>query len=148
MVFKTQAVLTLAVITSISILDQNDHQMKSNKRGISRIFSAFFYSLDGLTSGFKYEEAFRQEAILFMLLLPAIYFAPVALPFKLALLAANGLVLIVELLNSAVEAVVDMVSPDYHVLAKRAKDMGSAAVLLSLLFAGGLWLAALVQICR
>ena len=117
--------------------------MKSNKRGLSRIFSAFFYSLDGLISGFRYEEAFRQEAILFLLLLPGIYFIPVPLPFKLALLAANGLVLIVELLNSAVEAVVDLVSPDYHVLAKRAKDMGSAAVLLSLFLAGGLWFTAL-----
>ena len=145
MSFKTLAVSTLAVIKSISILDQNDHQMKSNKRGISRIFSAFFYSLDGLISGFKYEEAFRQEAILFILLLPGIYFVPVSMAFKLALLAANALVLIVELLNSAVEAVVDMVSPDYHVLAKRAKDMGSAAVLLSLFFAGGLWLTAIYQ---
>jgi diacylglycerol kinase (ATP) len=122
--------------------------MKSNKRGISRVFSAFFYSLDGLTSAFKHEEAFRQEALLFLLLLPGIYFVPVSLPFKFALLAANSLVLIVELLNSAVEAVVDMVSPDYHILAKRAKDMGSAAVLISLFLAGGLWLAALIQACR
>lgn len=117
--------------------------MKSNKQGIARVFAAFFYSLDGLSSGFKNEAAFRQEAILFLLLLPALYFLPVSLPFKIAILAANSLVLIVELLNSAVEAVVDMVSPDYHVLAKRAKDMGSAAVLLSLLFAGGLWVAGL-----
>jgi diacylglycerol kinase (ATP) len=55
-------------------------------------------------------------------------------------------VLIVELLNSAVESVVDLVSPDYHILAKRAKDMGSAAVLLSIILAGALWLAAIVSI--
>jgi len=117
--------------------------MKSNKHGIARIFAAFFYSLDGLRCAFRNEEAFRQEALLFLLLLAVIFFLPVSLSIKLGLLAANSLVLIVELLNSAVEAVVDMASPDYHILAKRAKDMGSAAVLLSLLVAGSVWLFAL-----
>ena len=119
--------------------------MKSNKHGAARIVAAFFYSLDGFRSAFVHEAAFRQELLLFLATLPLLYLLPVSQPFKLALLAAGALVLIVELLNSAVEAVVDMVPPDYHILAKRAKDMGSVAVLLSLLFAGGLWLAALYQ---
>jgi len=110
---------------------------------MARILAAFFYSLDGLCCAFRNEEAFRQEALLFLFLLAVIFFLPVALSIKLGLLAANSLVLIVELLNSAVEAVVDMASPDYHILAKRAKDMGSAAVLLSLLVAGSVWLFAL-----
>ncbi|MFV0439192.1 MAG: diacylglycerol kinase [Desulfopila sp.] len=113
---------------------------------MARISAAFFYSVDGLRSAFRNEEAFRQEAILFLILLAVIVFLPVSLPTKLSLLAANSLVLIVELLNSAVEAVVDMASPDYHILAKRAKDMGSAAVLLSLLVAGCLWLFVLATI--
>jgi len=119
--------------------------MKSNKQGIARVLAALFYSLDGLISGIRNEEAFRQEAILFVLLLPALYFLPLSLQFKLMLLAANTLVLIVELLNSAIEAVVDLASPDYNILAKRAKDMGSAAVLLTLLLTGGLWLTALYR---
>jgi len=119
--------------------------MKSNKHGMARILAAMFYSLDGLMSGIRNEEAFRQEATLFILLLPALYFLPLSLQFKIILLAANCLVLIVELLNSAIEAVVDLASPDYNILAKRAKDMGSAAVLLTLLLAGGLWLTALYR---
>lgn len=122
--------------------------MKSNKRGITRVLAAFFYSVDGLRSAFRYEEAFRQEAVLFILLLPVLLLLPLSPAFKATLFCANCLVLVVELLNSAVEAVVDMVSPDYHALAKRAKDMGSAAVLISLLVAGGLWLAAVIDIVR
>lgn len=117
--------------------------MKSNKKGIHRIVAALFYSLDGLRTGFKYEEAFRQEAFLYLCLLPVIYFIPVSGLFKCLLLIVNSIVLIVELLNSALEAIVDMVSPDYHVYAKRAKDMGSAAVLLSLLLAGAIWCVAI-----
>lgn len=117
--------------------------MKSNKRGLARVFAALFYSLDGLRSSLKHEEAFRQEVFLFILLLPALYYIPVSPQYKAILFAGNCLVLVVELLNSAVESVVDLVSPDYNILAKRAKDMGSAAVLLSIILAGGLWLAAM-----
>lgn len=117
--------------------------MKANKTGFARIFAAFFYSADGLHSSFKYEAAFRQELLLFIVFLPLLYFLPVTVQFKCLLFAVNTLVLIVELLNSAVESVVDLVSPDYNIYAKRAKDMGSAAVLLSLLLALLLWLVAL-----
>ncbi len=116
--------------------------MKANKTGIARIFAAFSYSADGLGAAFRHEAAFRQELALYVLLLPLLYLLPVSLPFKCLLFSANTLVLIVELLNSAVESVVDLVSPDYNIYAKRAKDMGSAAVLLSLIIAAGLWASA------
>ncbi len=116
--------------------------MKANKTGFARIFAAFFYSADGLRSSFKHEAAFRQELLLFIIFLPVLFVLPVPLQFKSLLFAANTLVLIVELLNSAVESVVDLVSPEYNVYAKRAKDMGSAAVLLSLFLALLLWLVA------
>ena len=117
--------------------------MKANKTGIARIFAAFSYSADGLGAAFRHESAFRQELVLFVLLLPLLYFLPVSLFFKCLLFSANTMVLIVELLNSGIESVVDLVSPDYNIYAKRAKDMGSAAVLLSLLLAAGLWASAL-----
>ncbi|MDP3478285.1 MAG: diacylglycerol kinase [Desulfoprunum sp.] len=117
--------------------------MKANKTGFARIFAAFFYSADGMASAFKGEAAFRQELLLYIVLLPILYFLPVSLLFKCLLFAANTLVLIVELLNSAVESIVDLVSPDYNIYAKQAKDMGSAAVLLSLLLAAILWACAL-----
>ena len=117
--------------------------MKANKTGIARIFAAFSYSADGLGAAFRHESAFRQELVVFVLLLPLLYLLPVSLFFKCLLFSANTLVLIVELLNSAVESVVDLVSPDYNIYAKRAKDMGSAAVLLSLLLVAGLWASAL-----
>ena len=117
--------------------------MKANKTGFARIFAAFFYSADGIASTFKNEAAFRQELLLFIVLLPVLYFLPLPLLFKCLLFAANTMVLIVELLNSAVESIVDLVSPDYNIYAKRAKDMGSAAVLFSLLLAAILWAAAL-----
>jgi diacylglycerol kinase (ATP) len=120
--------------------------MKANKTGLARIFAAFFYSADGFASAFRNEAAFRQELVLFIVLLPVLYFLPISLLFKCLLLSANTMVLIVELLNSAVESIVDLVSPDYNIYAKRAKDMGSAAVLLSLLLAAILWAGALFNL--
>ncbi len=117
--------------------------MKANKTGIARIFAAFSYSADGLGAAFRHESAFRQELVIYILLLPLLYLLPVSLFFKCLLFSANTLVLIVELLNSAIESVVDLVSPDYNIYAKRAKDMGSAAVLLSLLLVAALWASAL-----
>lgn len=101
--------------------------------GIKRVFKALFYSFDGLASSMKHEAAFRQEVFLAAMLVPASFLLHVPLAQHLALVASVLLVLIVELLNSAVEAVVDDISLRNRPLAKRAKDMGSAAVLLSLL---------------
>ena len=109
------------------------------KTGIARLVSACSNSLKGFAACYRSEEAFRQESIIFILLLPVIVLLPVGTVLKLLLFAANGLVLIVELLNSAVEAIVDKVSPDYDELAGRAKDMGSAAVFVSLLIAAVFW---------
>ncbi|PID41215.1 MAG: diacylglycerol kinase [Proteobacteria bacterium] len=116
--------------------------MKSKKKGITRIWYAYNYSLAGLKAAYRHEAAFRQELLLFLLLLPVILIIPVSPIFTVLLFLVNGLVLIVELLNSAIETVVDMVSPDYHELAKRVKDIASAAVFISLLLAAVVWCSA------
>lgn len=117
--------------------------MKSQKSGFRRVISACIFSIDGLTTAVKDEAAFRQEVILYLLLLPVLFFLPLSLVFKGLLLLANTIVLIVELLNSAIEAVVDIVSPEYNTLAKKAKDMGSAAVFLANSLTLTLWIIAL-----
>lgn len=117
-----------------------------SKKGLARLISALRYSLQGIAACYRNEEAFRQEVIVFGLLLVAIVLIPVSGLVKLLLFTVNSLVLIVELLNSAVEAIVDRVSPEYDELAGRAKDMGSAAVLLSLVAAAAAWAYALYLI--
>ncbi|WDP91409.1 MAG: diacylglycerol kinase [Desulfobacter sp.] len=116
------------------------------KTGAARIWAAFLYTLKGLKYAWANEAAFRQELILVAVLSAALVFLPLSLAWKGLLFFATALVLIVELLNSAVEAVVDMVSPDFHELAGRAKDMCSAAVFVSLAMAGILWAMALAQL--
>lgn len=111
------------------------------RTGLDRILHASRHSAAGLASAWQHESAFRQELWLAGALLPASLWLG-RTPSESALLAgAVLLVLIVELLNSAVEAVVDRISFDIHDLSKRAKDYGSAAVLLSLLLCAGLWIA-------
>lgn len=117
-----------------------------SKKGLARLISALRYSLQGIAACYRNEEAFRQEVIVFGLLLVVIVLIPVSGLVKLLLFTVNSLVLIVELLNSAVEAIVDRVSPEYDELAGRAKDMGSAAVLLSLVAAAAAWAYALYLI--
>jgi diacylglycerol kinase (ATP) len=110
-----------------------------SKSGMARIFSAFFYSLDGLKTAWRNEHAFRQELLL---VVPGIVIAlllPVPPVEKLALIGVLILLLVVELLNSAIEAVVDRVSFEHHPLSKNAKDFGSAAVMLTLILAGATW---------
>jgi diacylglycerol kinase (ATP) len=110
------------------------------KTGLKRVWSALFYSLAGLRAAIRHEDAFRQEVLLACILVPAALFLPVGGVGKAMMIASVLLVLIVELLNSAVEAAVDHTSLDQHKLAKRAKDIGSAAVLLSLLNVVLVWL--------
>lgn len=110
-----------------------------SKSGIKRIFSAFFYSLDGLKSAWRYEHAFRQELMLVSVGSLIALLLPVSVFEKLIMIAVLVLMLIVELLNSAIEAVVDRVSLERHALSKNAKDYGSAAVLLSFLIALATW---------
>jgi diacylglycerol kinase (ATP) len=116
------------------------------KTGLDRIMAAAGYSAAGLRAAWRYEAAFRQEAFPAAFLLVLLFFLPLPPTYKGLLFGATLLPLIVELLNSALEAVVDLASPDFHSLAKRAKDLGSAAVLLSLLLALGLWLHALLLV--
>ena len=102
------------------------------KTGIVRIWNAFRYSLDGLRAAFRHEDAFRQEALLAAVLIPLACFMPANGTGKALMIASVLLVIIVELLNSAIEAAIDRISLDRHQLSKRAKDIGSAAVLMSL----------------
>lgn len=114
------------------------------KTGLRRVWNALFYSLDGLAAAFKYEDAFRQEVLLAAILIPTALWLNVSGLGKALMIASVLLVLIVELLNSAVEATVDRISLEDHRLAKRAKDIGSAAVLLSLLNVIAVWLLVLL----
>jgi diacylglycerol kinase (ATP) len=114
------------------------------KTGLRRIVSAARYSLDGLVAAARNEDAFRQELILAAIFVPLAFWVG-GNGFERALLIASVLlVLIVELLNSAIEATVDRISFENHRLAKRAKDIGSAAVMLSLASAGAVWLLILL----
>ena len=121
----------------------NDQPPVSPKRqGISRIWHAFFHSVEGLRSGW-HEPAFRQEAIVATLVLPAAWWLGQSWAETVLLIGVVLAVLVVELLNTAVEAAIDRVGPQWHAQSKRAKDTASAAVLLSLLLCGGVWLSAL-----
>ena len=105
---------------------------KPGATGLTRIIHAFGYSMKGFKAAFKHESAFRQEVALFIVLVPAaIWLGRTSIEYIL-LIGSLLLVLIVELLNSAVEAVVDRIGDEMHKLAGRAKDMGSAAVFVSL----------------
>jgi diacylglycerol kinase (ATP) len=114
------------------------------KTGLQRVWNAFHYSMSGLHAAFTCEDAFRQEAILAALLVPLAFLLPVAGVGRALMIASVLLVLIVELLNSAIEAAVDRVSLDRHHLSKRAKDIGSAAVLLALINVPLVWCCVLL----
>lgn len=115
---------------------------QKTRQGLNRILHAGGYSIQGLMAGWG-ETAFRQEAILAMIMVPLAFWLGQSW-IETALLAGSVvLVLIVELLNTCVESAIDRIGPEWHDLSKRAKDMGSAAVLLSLLLCAGVWLGAL-----
>jgi diacylglycerol kinase (ATP) len=114
------------------------------RKGLNRIMHATGYSLQGLRAGWG-ETAFRQEAMLSFVLLPVSFWLGQNW-VEITLLAGSVLlVMIVELLNTCIESAIDRIGPEWHDLSKRAKDMGSAAVLLSLLLALGIWTGALWQ---
>ena len=115
---------------------------QKDRKGLSRVWHATGYSLAGLRAGWG-ETAFRQEALAALVLLPTSLWLGRTW-VETALLAASVVfVMVVELLNTAVETAIDRIGPEWHDLSKRAKDMGSAAVLLSLLLCLGIWAAAL-----
>ena len=119
-----------------------DVNPQKGRRGLSRILHATGYSLAGLCAGWG-ETAFRQEAILALVLLPAAFWLGEGWLERAMLAGTVLLVMIVELLNTGIETAIDRIGPEWHSLSKRAKDMGSAAVLLSLLLCAGTWLGAL-----
>jgi diacylglycerol kinase (ATP) len=109
------------------------------KTGIRRIVNAFFNSLAGLRAAWHHESAFRQEIALACVLLPVAFAVPMPGVERALLAATVLLVLVVELLNSGVEAAIDRISLDHHPLSGRAKDIGSAAVLVALVLLGVVW---------
>lgn|SRR5487761_2083065 len=109
------------------------------KTGLRRLFNAFGYSLAGFRAAYKHEDAFRQEVLLAAILIPLALWLPSSGIGKALMIGSVLLVIIVELLNSAVEATVDRISLENHDLAKRAKDIGSSAVLVSLVNVVVVW---------
>jgi diacylglycerol kinase (ATP) len=115
------------------------------KTGIKRLANAFSYSVAGTLAAFKHEDAFRQEVILSTILIPlAIYLGQTAIEQAL-MISSILLIIIVELLNSSLEATVDRISVKRHKLSKRAKDIGSAAVFFSLINTAVIWFLILVK---
>ncbi|REG81203.1 diacylglycerol kinase [Marinomonas pollencensis] len=118
---------------------------KPGQSGLARVLSASRYSYQGLKAQWQHEAAFRQELCLFIIALPfALWLGDTALE-RAVLIFSVGMVLIVETLNSSVEAVVDRISDEHHELSGRAKDLGSAAVMLTLLLAVVVWCVVLIS---
>ena len=109
------------------------------KTGVVRIVHAFFNSCAGLADAFRHESAFRQEILLAAILIPASFWLQVGAVERALLIASVLLVLIVELLNTGVEVAIDRISYEHHSLSKRAKDIGSAAVLVALVLMVVVW---------
>lgn len=113
--------------------------MKPGKTGIARVTAAFGYSMKGLKAAWQHEAAFRQELVACTLLIPLTFFVAQSLTQAAILLISLGLILIAELANSAIEAVVDRFGGEIHVLSGRAKDIGSAMVFVAIALAGAVW---------
>ena len=115
------------------------------KTGLTRLVNAFGYSIAGTLAAFKHEDAFRQEVLLTVILTPiALYLGETAMQ-QAFMISSLLFIIIVELLNSSIEATVDRISVKHHKLAKRAKDIGSAAVFFSLINAALIWFLILVK---
>ena len=115
------------------------------KTGIKRLANAFKYSVAGTLAAFKHEDAFRQEVILSIVLIPLAIYLGETTTEQALMITSVLLIIIVELLNSSIEATVDRISVKRHKLAKRAKDIGSAAVFFSLVNASVIWFLILVK---
>jgi len=115
------------------------------KTGLKRVWNAWSYSMAGFRAAFRHEDAFRQEVILAVVLIPSALLLSHAAVERALMIGSVLLVLLVELINSAIEATVDRISLEDHQLAKRAKDIGSAAVLVSLINVAAIWALILSQ---
>ncbi len=122
-----------------------DASALKDKTGLRRLINATRYSAQGFKAAWKTEDAFRQESVLAVILIPVAVLLPVSLVYKLLLIGSIILVLIVEVLNSAIEAVVDRFGGEIHPLSGKAKDLGSAAVLLALTLALITWVSILAD---
>jgi diacylglycerol kinase (ATP) len=125
---------------------QDNANPQKARTGLNRLWHAAGYSLQGLHAGWG-ETAFRQEAIASLVLIPLAFWLGDNWLETSMLVAVVVLVMITELLNTGIETAIDRIGPEWHALSKRAKDMGSAAVLLSLLLCAGVWAAALLSRC-
>ncbi|OXX21807.1 diacylglycerol kinase [Vibrio sp. V19_P1S1T109] len=114
--------------------------MKPGRTGIKRLFYATGYSIQGLKAAWLNEAAIRQETVTSILLITITFFLPVTKIEQIMMIGCLVLVVIVELMNSAVEAVVDRIGNEWHELSGRAKDIGSAAVLIALIFSAFTWM--------
>ena len=115
------------------------------KTGLKRVRNAFFYSMAGFSAAYKNEDAFRQEVLLALILVPLAFFLPVSGIGRAIMIGSILLVLMIELLNSAIEATVDRISIEHHSLAKQAKDIGSAAVFVALANVAIVWTLVLLD---
>ena len=120
----------------------NSTKVPAPAKGLKRVWKALFYSLSGFKLAYRDEAAFRQELLLVVILTIVCIVLPVEAWLKVSIMVSHGLVLITELLNTAIEAIVDKASPEFSEEAKKAKDTASAAVLLSLILSGGIWIYA------
>ncbi|WP_076998461.1 diacylglycerol kinase [Variovorax sp. KK3] len=125
----------------MSIVNQPVNPQKA-RRGLNRIWHATLISLDGFRAGWG-ETAFRQEVLLAIVMVPAAFWVGRSWVEVALLVSLVVLVMIVELLNTGIEAAINRVGPEWHALSKNAKDLGSAAVLMSILLCSGVWIAAL-----
>ncbi|MDR1460223.1 MAG: diacylglycerol kinase [Campylobacteraceae bacterium] len=113
--------------------------MKPGDKGIKRILKAFVYSYEGFKEAFRTEAAFRQELLLCGVLFVAAIFMPITIIEKLFLISSLFIILLMELVNTAIEAVVDRISGEKHHLSKKAKDTGSLMVLVAFMYAAIVW---------
>ncbi|HTN50267.1 MAG TPA: diacylglycerol kinase [Burkholderiaceae bacterium] len=126
--------------------EARDGRALKGKRGLTRLMNATRYSIDGLRAAWDHEDAFRHEVRIVAVLIPVALLLPATVVEKILLIAVLVLVLVVELLNTGLEAAVDRDSFEINALGKRAKDYGSAAVMLTMFLAGGTWLAILLAL--
>ena len=132
------------IVTSVSVCRMSLESPYKGKTGLRRILNALVYSLDGLCAAFRHEDAFRQEVMLALVLVPLALASQTSAVGKALMIMSVLLVLIVELVNSGIEAVTDRVSLENHALAKRAKDLGSAAVMVALASVPVIWAVVLL----
>lgn len=118
---------------------------KQQTRGLKRLINAVRYSMQGIRCAARHEAAFRQEACLLVIGVPCAFWVAQTIWQAALLVSSLVLIMVIEMINSALESLVDRVSTEFHELSGRTKDMGSAAVLLSIVIAGILWAAALWQ---